>query len=109
MLRRSIVALAFVLGACGTGESTSPDSLPPSTPVPTVPGVGRLPDTIPTPNVQASNADDEVPVSVVVTRPVDDDGVVLDTIAEQVNGNRLIVVGDSILASTATRYRRGDV
>ena len=104
MLRRSTIALAFVLGACGASEATSPDSLPPSTPVPTVPGVGSLPDTIPTPDVQASNADNDVPVSVVVTRPVDEEGVVLDTIAEQVNGNRLIVVGDSILASTATRY-----
>ena len=104
MLRRSTIALAFLLGACGAGEAGTPDSLPPSTPVPTVPGVGRLPDTIPTPNALASNAEDDVPVSVVVTRPVDEDGVVLDTIAEQVNGNRLIVVGDSILASTASRY-----
>ena len=30
----------------------------------------------------------------------------LDTVAEQVNGNRLLVIGDSILASTATRYGR---
>ncbi len=103
MLRRSTVALAFLLGACGASEATSPDSLPPSTPVPTVPGVGRLPDTIPRANARVSN-DVEVPVSVVVTRPVDEDGAVLDTIAEQVNGNRLIVVGDSILASTASRY-----
>ncbi|MDG1266425.1 MAG: hypothetical protein P8O03_08885, partial [Ilumatobacter sp.] len=104
MLRRSVIALAFLLGACGASEATSPDSLPPSTPVPTVPGVGRLPDTIPTPNVQASNA--EVLASVVVARPVDEAGVVLDTVAEQINGNRLIVVGDSILASTARRYGR---
>ncbi len=103
MLRRSTVALAFLLGACGATEGTSPDSLPPTTPVPTVPGVGRLPDTIPRVNARLSS-DVEVPVSVVVTRPVDEDGAVLDTIAEQVNGNRLIVVGDSILASTASRY-----
>jgi hypothetical protein len=103
MLRRSTVALAFLLGACGASEGTSPDSLPPSTPVPTVPGVGRLPDTIPRANARVAS-DVEVPVSVVVTRPVDEDGAVLDTIAEQVNGNRLIVVGDSILASTASRY-----
>ncbi len=113
MISRAVVVLAFVLGACGASEAASTDSATPSTPVPTVPGVGSLPDTVPTPEVAAvagaapvdevEDVDETVP-SVEITRPVDDDGAVLDTIAEQVQGNRLIVVGDSILASTSTRY-----
>ncbi|MGA9278232.1 hypothetical protein [Ilumatobacter sp.] len=109
MIRRSrfapALALVLVLGACGSGESSSPDDTTASTPVPTVPGVGNLPDTVPTPDVAAGvNTPDEVPVSVEISRPVDEDGAVLDSIAEQVQGNRLLVIGDSILASTSTRY-----
>jgi hypothetical protein len=102
MFRRTIVALAFVLGACGTGEALEPDPTATGTPLPTVPGVGQVPDAIPIPSF--AEGDGEPRVSVVVTRPIDDEGVVLEALAERVNGNRLIVVGDSILASTASRY-----
>jgi hypothetical protein len=111
MPRRLVAACTFavVLAACGGGETSSPDGTTPPTPPPTVGGVGVLPDTIPAPDVVAAvgdTDDDEVavPASVDIGRPVDDDGVVLDTIAAQVQGNRLIAIGDSILASTATRY-----
>ncbi len=104
MLRRSFVAFAFVLGACGTADAVDSEQTAP-TALPTVPGVGNLPDTIPVPTLEVPDeVVDEPPVSVVVTRPVDDDGVEVESVAERVNGNRLLVIGDSILASTATRY-----
>jgi hypothetical protein len=104
MFRRCTVALAFVLGACGTADAIdTEDSTPPTAPV-TVPGVGSLPDTIPSPTLDESDEAAEPVVSVVVTRPVDADGVIVESVAERVNGNRLLVIGDSILASTATRY-----
>lgn len=105
MFHRPAVALAFVLAACGATDAVGPEPTPPATPAPTVPGVGQLPDTIPTPPGIIEIGDEGEPIpSVVVTRPVDDDGVVLETVAERVNGNRLLTIGDSILASTATRY-----
>ncbi|MEP6296347.1 MAG: hypothetical protein ABJ382_03400, partial [Ilumatobacter sp.] len=103
MFRRCSVALAFVLGACGTAGAVDTEESTPPTAIPTVPGVGNLPDTIPIP-VFDDDEVDEPPISVVVTRPVDEDGVVVESVAERVNGNRLLVIGDSILASTATRY-----
>ncbi len=104
VLRRCVIVLtcALGIGACSGSEGATPDSLP--APVPTVPGVGRLPAPLPTAAVAAREDDEPVVPSVVVTRPVDEDGVVLETVAERVNGNRLLVVGDEILASTATRY-----
>ena len=101
MSSRFVAALALMLAACGGGETLSPDAITSATPLPTVPGVGELPDTVPAPDVAA---DASLAVSVIVTRPVDEDGVAFDTVAESVNGNRVIAIGDSILASTATRY-----
>jgi hypothetical protein len=95
------VVVGSVVAGCGTGEVTAP--APPATPVPTVPGVGVLPDTIPQfPPVGLT--DNDVPVSVAITRPVDGEGVVVESVAQRVNGTRLLVIGDSILASTAKRY-----
>lgn len=105
MIRRSLVAISFVLGACGTADAVDSDDTTPPTAIPTVPGVGTLPDTIPMALLGESDAETEEPiVSVVVTRPVDEDGIVAESVAERVNGNRLLVIGDSILASTASRY-----
>ena len=39
-----------------------------------------------------------------VTRPINEDGTVAELIGEQIIGNRILVIGDSIMASTATRY-----
>ncbi len=69
MLRRCTVALAFVLGACGTGQAIGPEDSVPATPVPTVPGVGLLPDTVPVPSFDEETEEVEPLVSVVVTRP----------------------------------------
>jgi hypothetical protein len=99
MLRCFAAVLALTLVACGGGGAVSPDAIPPVTPLPTVAGVGELPGVVATPDVDAALA-----LSVTVTRPVDDDGVAFDTVSELVNGNRVIAIGDSILASTSTRY-----
>ena len=104
MFRRAVIALAFVVGACGASDGSSEELQSTATPPPTVPGVGGLPDTVPESPVADGGADIVPTASVVVTRPVDEDGVVVEAVAGRVNGNRLLVIGDSILASTATRY-----
>src|SRR6056297_978739 len=97
MFRRitpALAAVALVAGACGSGGDDSGEELPPPTPVPTIGGVGSLPDTVP---------DARSPI-VRVPRPVNDDGSVAELPGEQVDGNRVLVIGDSIMASTAQRY-----
>lgn len=114
MLRRCTIVLAFVLGACGSTDADGPESSPVRTPEPTVPGIGSLPATVPVAVPEErddveSDAEDtgdieEPVVSFVPTLPVGDDGVAAEMFTERVDGNRLLVIGDSILASTATRY-----
>src|SRR6056297_2439250 len=97
MFRRitpALAVVALVVGACGSGGDDSGEELPASTPVPTIGGVGSLPDTVP---------DARSPI-VRVPRPVNDDGSVAELPGEQVDGNRVLVIGDSIMASTAQRY-----
>jgi hypothetical protein len=95
------LALALVLGACGGGAGADDEVTVSPTPVPTVAGVGRLPDTVPEDERSVTTTEPLV----VVTRPVDEDtGALLAPIAEQVAGNRLLVIGDSIMASTASRF-----
>ena len=97
-MRLSWIALVAVLTACGGSVSgsansvTGSGSLPPST----VSGVGILPATIPA----APPAEFES----LVTRPLTADGEIAEPIGDQVAGNRLLMIGDSILASTETRY-----
>ncbi|MDG2439173.1 MAG: hypothetical protein P8M10_07635 [Ilumatobacter sp.] len=97
-MRLSWIALIAVLTACGGSVSgsansvTGSGSLPPST----VSGVGILPATIPA----APPAEFES----LVTRPLTADGEFAEPIGDQVAGNRLLMIGDSILASTETRY-----
>ncbi len=65
-------------------------------PLPTVGGVGVLPSTVvPEP---------EPVISVPVTRPVTEEGITAELVGDKVIDNRLLVIGDSIMASTATRY-----
>jgi hypothetical protein len=64
------------------------------TPLPTVGGVGVLPAVVEPTRERL----------VVVTRPIKEDGTVAELIGEQIIGNRILVIGDSIMASTATRY-----
>ena len=97
-MRLSWIALIAVLTACGGSVSgsdnsvTGSGSLPPST----VSGVGILPATIPA----APPSEFES----LVTRPLTADGEIAEPIGDQVAGNRLLMIGDSILASTETRY-----
>ena len=93
-VRRPLVALALVVAACGSSEAAEPDDSSPTTPVPTIGGVGFLPDTI--------ARESEPPV--IVRPPVNEDGTVAELVGQQVAGNRIILIGDSILASTARRF-----
>lgn len=89
------VASATALAACASGGSAADVASDVAlTPLPTVGGVGVLPSTVP-PN--------RAPL-VVVTPPVREDGTTAEPVGEQAMGNRLLVIGDSIMASTATRY-----
>ena len=63
-------------------------------PLPTVAGVGMLPAVVAPERARM----------VVLTTPVNSDGAVAELVGEQVTGNRVLVIGDSIMASTATRY-----
>jgi hypothetical protein len=65
-----------------------------------VPRVGTLPATVPTVPVTVVEAEPLV----VITRPHNSDGGTADLIGDLVDGNRLLMVGDSIFAGTETRY-----
>ena len=69
---------------------------PVGTPVPTLAGVGALPDTVP-PN--------RAPL-VMVRAPLNEDGTTVELIGVVAEGNRVLLIGDSILASTSSRSRR---
>jgi hypothetical protein len=97
MSRRSLAvlaALAVVVAGCGTTGDESDDTLPPATPVPTVAGVGQVP---------AAPTAVREPI-VVVRPPVNVDGTEAQLIGEIAEGNRILMIGDSILASTSSRY-----
>ena len=85
------MAFAACAGA-GTGDITADQVA--VAPLPTVGGVGVLPSTVPP----------EREPLVPVTRPVQEDGTAAELVGEKVIDNRLLVIGDSIMASTATRY-----
>ena len=97
MSRRSLAvlaALAVVAAGCGTPGDDTADTLPPATPVPTVAGVGLVP-------VAPSAVREPI---VVVRPPVNVDGTEAQLIGEIAEGNRILMIGDSILASTSSRY-----
>lgn len=90
----ALVALAVVAGACGSAADESVDVT--TAPVQTVAGVGVLPDTVPAGRQQR----------VFVPAPVNADGTPADLIGEVAPGNRVLIIGDSIMASTSSRYGR---
>ena len=99
MLRRpsivALVALPLTLAACGSfGSEAGGDTVPVEPPAPTIAGVGVLPDTVPA---------NREPL-VMVPPPVNDDGTTADLIGDIVVGNRILIIGDSIMASTSSRY-----
>ena len=98
----SLAACAVALAGCGIDEGDAVESAP--TPIPTVAGVGFLPAAVPTTTIDANADPDGVVVDVVISRPVDEDGVVEEQVSELVGGNRVIAIGDSILASTSSRF-----
>lgn len=100
------VAVSIVAVACGSGASDAPIEDE------TVAGVGRLPGPVATErerpnsaNTAGSAVDGRIEEGAIsgdgALRPADLD---LPTIGELVAGNRTIVIGDSILASTAPRF-----
>ena len=93
----ALVALAFLAAACGSGADDDGDSggsVPAPTPVPTIGGVGELPDPV-TP--------ERSPI-VMVRPPVDEAGTQIQLVGDVADGNRVLLIGDSILASTSRRY-----
>ena len=91
----ALAVLALTAGACGTsGDGASSDASTVPTPVPTIAGVGVLPGTVPS-GQQAR---------VLVPAPINSDGSPAEPIGASALGNRVLVIGDSILASTSARY-----
>ena len=107
--------LALAVAACGASEAASPDSTIPSVPS-TISGVGDLPATVPAEPIEIDiddAADDDVelddhaePIDVVITTSVEEDGTAALLVGELVEGNRVLAIGDSILAATSRRYGR---
>jgi lysophospholipase L1-like esterase len=98
--RPLLIGLAAVgLAACGAGEAASPPG-PPST----VGNVGNLPGELSgeSPPLISTESEDDGPL---VTTSGEDGGNALPArVAELADGNRLLVLGDSILEATSTRY-----
>jgi GDSL-like Lipase/Acylhydrolase family len=95
--RRALLALgaAALVGACGASEAASP---PPDSG--TVGGVGSLPDplTVDDTATSAPATTDAAPSTIAEkTAPA-------DVIGDVVDGNRVLLIGDSLLASTSRRY-----
>jgi len=90
----AVLAVAVLAGGCGVTDGEADDTIPPATPVPTIAGVGVVP---------AVPSALREPV-VVVRPPVEEDGTEAQLIGELVEGNRVLMIGDSILASTSSRY-----
>jgi hypothetical protein len=93
--RCGLLLLVAVLAACGDDEVAAP-----TVPKGTVAGVGVLPEALSRPAERGVTT-----TSSTVPRPtVTVDRSELLPIGERVEGNRLIMIGDSILASTSRRY-----
>jgi hypothetical protein len=98
------LAAAAVLAACGSGEAASPDE-PPST----IGNVGRLPEELPGPAPPTTPTTDGGSGPFVTTEDDEVGGPVdgpppLGGMGDLADGNRLLVLGDSILEATSTRF-----
>jgi hypothetical protein len=108
-----IALAAVVIAACGSGQAAAPP-----TPPPTVGGVGVLPDPLVLPTTQETTPETTAPEetappttarrttttteqrNTTTTEPRPD----TRPVGRIADGNRLLMIGDSILASTAQRY-----
>ncbi len=84
----------MMVAGCGSSGDESDDTIPPVTPVPTIAGVGAVP---------AVPSAVREPV-IVVRAPVNEDGTEAQLTGEIATTNRVLMIGDSILASTSSRY-----
>jgi len=89
-----LATLAIVAAGCGSGAENADDTISPVAPASTLGGVGEVP---------AVPSAVREPV-VVVRPPVNVDGTEAQLIGEIADGNRILMIGDSILASTSSRY-----
>ena len=93
-----VAALALLAAACGAGETSAPIR---NFDVPDTVALGRLPEplsnigTVPTPPTTP------VPTAAPTTEPVPEP--VAGAIADSVIGTRVLLIGDSVLASTSLR------
>ncbi len=99
-----VLAAATALAACGSGEAASPSAAPS-----TVGNVGRLPDELPSRTAPSSPTTSDRGYAPYVTTDDDEPAGAELTWApgragERADGNRRLVLGDSILESTTTRY-----
>lgn len=93
----TVGAVALLLTACG-----DPGASPPATaPFDTLPGVGQVPQPL---SFGPETTDETTTTETTEPRDTVDRPDDLGLIGERVEGNRLIVIGDSITASTARRY-----
>lgn len=95
-----LLAAALLLTACGASEAAPA----PTAPFGTVPGVGEVPRPLSSVADMAGASTTSTSTSTTeardtVARPDD-----LGPIGDRVAGNRLMIIGDSIVASTARRY-----
>jgi len=89
-----LATLTIVAAGCGSGAENTDDTISPVAPASTLGGVGAVP-------VMPSAVREPV---VVVRPPVNVDGTEAQLIGEIADGNRILMIGDSILASTSSRY-----
>jgi hypothetical protein len=95
-----------VLAACGSSDAASPE------PAVTVGGVGALPGTLVAPETSVaapetttdSTSPDREPPASVASDPGPVAAERATTVGRRVDGNRVLVIGDSILASISARY-----
>ena len=91
-----LVGLAAI-GAVGCSEPEVVIEMTPST----IAGVGEMPGSVQRVDTSSQNADSLVSEAATAVRPAD---LGLPSLGELVAGNRAIIIGDSIFASTAPRF-----
>jgi hypothetical protein len=95
-----VTAAGLLAGACGASEAAAP---PP--PTGTIGGVGDLPAVLTPATTDPEPGDTTTSVAVTSRdRPPDTVGPAGTTVGEEVDGNRVLLIGDSLMASVSRRY-----